>query len=74
MSKMKRISFFEDTIRIAVHSASDPDHVHRVMTIKEFANGDPVGLYETDAGELKAILFGANAYPRPQIFIEGPEV
>lgn len=70
---MKPIPFFDDKIRIAVHSASDPAHVNTVMTVQDFAKGDPVGLYKTDGGEFKAILFGAQSNPHPQIFIEGPE-
>lgn len=49
---MKAIPFFDSGIRIIPHSATQEKHLSRVVSIEDFANGEPVSLYENENGEL----------------------
>jgi len=68
---MKPIPFFLDTITLLPHTATAAHHIGRPVSIREFANGEPVGLYLLENGEYlvqsKAHLVG------PGRFIEGKE-
>lgn len=68
---MKRVSFFVDTIKIIPHSATNGNHLSRPVSIREFADGEPVRLLETENGELLCEK-GAGGTPGYK-FIEGPE-
>ena len=65
---MKPIAFFDENITITSHSASEAEHVGRPVSVREFANGEPVGLYLTTSGDL---LCKTPGYPGR--FIEGVE-
>ena len=65
---MKPITVFDTNITIRAFSASNQEHIGRTVTIKEFAEGDPVGLFELPDGEL---LCKTRGYGR---FIVGVEV
>lgn len=48
---LKRIPFFADDIAIVPHTATDREHVNKRITIRSFADGQPVCLdrvMETD--------------------------
>lgn len=49
---MKSISFFSDQIEIIPHTATNEWHLRRVVTVAEFANGEPVSLYELGNDQL----------------------
>lgn len=69
---MKAISFFDDDIKIHVHTATERDHVGMVMSIYDFAGESPVALYE-HGDDLVVYRGGDPVYPeRP--FIRGEEV
>lgn len=78
---MKTISFFTDDIAIIPHTATDARHLSRPVTIREFANGEPVALYELENGEYLVKCsqqFGQqDGVPvlrlGPDRFMEGPE-
>lgn len=70
---MRSIPFFTTDIKIKVHSATREEHVNRIMTIEEFANGAPVSLYELENGDLFCVVPNKRL-PGPDRFIEGPEV
>lgn len=63
---MKAILFFTDDIAIVPHTATEARHLSRPVTIREFANGEPVALYELENGEYLARV-------GRERFIEGPE-
>lgn len=63
---MKVVPFFSDEIVITPHTATNVNHVYTRVSIREFAAGEPVSLYELENGELLARK--ANGQ-----FIEGPE-
>lgn len=65
---MKPVSFFSDDIEILPHSATHKEHVSKRVSIRNFAAGRPVSLYEMDNGNLRAVVYGSGD------FIEGPEV
>lgn len=69
---MKAIPFFTDTIKIVPHSATLAENLDRPISIREFAGGRPVSLYELENGELRAVvrMHGAGGLDD---FIEGPE-
>lgn len=63
---MKSIPIFSDEIVIVPHSATLAAHLDRPVTLREFAAGDLLSLYELENKELLA--------RRPDgSFIEGPE-
>lgn len=66
---MKSIPFFKDTIAIEITSCSGSFNIGTVCTIKDFADDEPVALYELDNGDLHVV---AGRYPNTR-FIEGPE-
>ena len=66
---MKPVAFFTDDIEIRPHSATDAVHLSRSVRLGDFAQGEPMSLYETEDGELFARTPGMNGR-----FIEGPEV
>lgn len=45
---MKMIPFFDPAIRISVSEASSLRHVGMVISIEQFAAGEPVALYENE--------------------------
>lgn len=64
---MKMIPFFVDEIVIIPHTVSPEakELLSRPVSIAEFANGEPVSLYELDNGDLRCV--------KGSQFIEGPE-
>jgi len=68
---MKPINFFSDEITIDVHTASDVKYIKRgKVSVREFADGDPVSLYELGNGDY--LLRKGNSPSAP--FIEGKSV
>lgn len=63
---MKPIPFWENSIRIDVHSASSPALVGQRVSIQDFAGNGPASLYLTESGDLLCRLPLGD-------FIEGPE-
>ncbi len=51
---MQAIPFFSDAIQIIPHTATEPDHLNRPVSIQEFAGSDRVSLYKLENGELLA--------------------
>jgi hypothetical protein len=74
---LRPVSFFSDEIELEPHSASNPDHVGRRVSIREFANGRPCSLSEIEeTGELRVVichLCGNGRYTSTGEFMEGPE-
>ena len=66
LSTMGSIPFFSDEIALVPHSATRSGDLGRRVTLREFAAGGRLALYETDAGELYARTPAGD-------FIEGPE-
>lgn len=69
---MKAISFFDDDIKIHVHTATKRDHVGKVMSIHDFAGESPVALYES-GGDL-VVYKGSDPVYSERPFIRGEEV
>lgn len=68
---LKPVTFFSDAITIKPHTATDAANLDRPVSVREFAGGDPVSLYEINNGEY--VLVRATGQRSPD-FIEGPEV
>lgn len=69
---MKAIPFFTDDIAIIPHSATLAEHLGKPITIREFAGGRPVSLYELENGELRAVVRMPGQGGMDD-FVEGPE-
>lgn len=67
---MKAISFFVDTIKIFPDTATKAENLNKAISVREFANGEPVSLYELETGEL---ILQKGEYPNIN-FIQGYEV
>ena len=60
------VPFFSDEIKISVVEASDIEHIEKTVSLRQFANGGRLSLYDTECG-YKAV--------RPDgTFIVGEEV
>jgi hypothetical protein len=66
---MKAVSFFTDDIKIIAHTATHADDIGKPISVREFAQGQPVSLYTMHNGDLMLIRNDAH-----RTFIEGPEM
>lgn len=66
---MKAINFFSDEITINAHTATHAEHIGNPISVRDFAEGQRVSLYELHNGDLMLIRDDA-----ARTFIEGPEV
>lgn len=64
----KMVPFFSDEIEILVESASNPEFVSKVVSLREFSNGKRVALSENVANPSRL-----RAVAEDQTFIEGVE-
>lgn len=65
---MKAVPYFSDDIKIIAHTATHAEHIGKPVSVREFANGQPVSLYTMHNGDLMLIRNDAQ-----RTFIEGPE-
>lgn len=64
---MKAVPFFADTIKLRPHSATEAKLLEKSVSIREFAAGERVSLYELEGGDLLC-------RKQDGTFMEGPEV
>ena len=73
---MKTVPFFDTTITIKPHSASNTELLAGPISLELFAGDEPLALFELDNGDLRAETrrSGRAFSPQTDRFIEGPEV
>ena len=65
---MKSVSFFDEGITIVPHTATLAKHIGRSVTLREFADGQPIRLFEFE----DEYIAMKGEIPDCE-FIEGPE-
>jgi hypothetical protein len=65
-----QITSFDPQILIRPRYASNPGHVNKLMTLEQFANGEPIQLYVVE--ETNDYFCKKGRYSNNQ-WIEGPE-
>lgn len=73
---MTPIMFFTDDIKIRAHTATEAKHIGKAVSVRDFAQGKPVSLYELENGDVLLRESALPGQPRPQCprFIEGPQL
>lgn len=68
---MTPIPFFDPRIAIIPHSASESRYLGRRVTVEQFSDGAPAGLYEVGNGDLAVETSRDGG--KTVVFIQGPE-
>lgn len=74
MTDLTLIPFFADDITIHVTATTEKEFVGRDITLREFADGQPIALYRNETTDDYVAYRNSDNGPFSRAFIEGPGV